>query len=223
MHTPPEEFGSLSAHGLLFDMDGTLLNSVAPMLRVWGRWASRHGLELHSFLNRIQGQRAIESIGAMKLPGVDAALEAQWIEDEEVADVAGVIPVPGAIEFLATIPRAHWAIVTSAPRRLAQARLGAAGIPLPDVIVCGEDVTRGKPNPDPFLLGAQRLGLSARDCIVFEDAHSGIRAAEAAGANVVVITATHDEAHSQHHRRRRDYHGLHLDTGNGSPFTLRAR
>ncbi|MBZ9866672.1 HAD-IA family hydrolase [Mesorhizobium sp. CA15] len=175
----------------LFDMDGTVLNSIAAAERVWAKWAERHGLEVASFLPTIHGKRAIETIAGLKLPGVDAVAEADALLKAEAEDLEGIVPIPGAIAFLQSLPPERWAIVTSAPRELALLRIEAAGIPVPAMMVTAEDVTHGKPAPDCFLLAAKRLGVEARDCLVFEDAPAGIAAGEASGASVVVISATH--------------------------------
>jgi sugar-phosphatase len=175
----------------LFDMDGTILSSIAAAERVWTRWAERHGIDVAAFLPTIHGVRAIDTIGRLGLPGVDAEHEAAALTIAEIADVDGVQPIAGAVAFLASLPADRWAIVTSSPRELAKARLAAAGIVSPAVLVTAEDVVRGKPHPDGFQLAAQKLGCDARDCLVFEDAAAGIQAAEAAGATVAVISATH--------------------------------
>ncbi|CCV10825.1 HAD-IA family hydrolase [Mesorhizobium sp. STM 4661] len=175
----------------LFDMDGTVLNSIASAERVWAAWARRQGLDVAAFLPTIHGVRAIETIAGLALPGVDPAHEADVLLQAEAADVEGIVPIAGAVAFLASLPPERWAIVTSAPRELALLRMKAAGIPLPAVLVAAEDVSRGKPAPDCFRLAAGRLGVEARDCLVFEDAPAGIAAAEAAGAAVMVISATH--------------------------------
>lgn len=175
----------------LFDMDGTLLNSIAAAERVWSIWAERHGLDVAAFLSTIHGARAIDTITRQALPGVDAEVEAQWITEAEINDVEGVVAIPGAVEFLNSLPGDQWALVTSAPRELAMRRLQAAGIAPPAVLVTAEDVASGKPDPACYVLGAQRLGVPVQDCLVFEDATVGIRAAEAAGADVVVVTSTH--------------------------------
>ena len=175
----------------LFDMDGTVLNSIAAAERVWAKWALRHGLDVAAFLPTIHGKRAIETITALGLPGIDAVVEADALLKAEAADLEGIVPIPGAVAFLNSLPPERWAIVTSAPLELALLRMQAAGIPVPRMIVSGEDVTRGKPAPDCFLLAAKRLGVEARDCLVFEDAPAGIAAGEASGASVMVITATH--------------------------------
>ncbi|MEB2647302.1 HAD family hydrolase [Pseudomonas sp. C 49-2] len=175
----------------LFDMDGTLLNSIAAAERVWSIWAKNHGLEVAAFLATIHGARAIDTITRQALPGVDPEVEAQWITQAEINDVEGVVAIPGAVTFLNSLPDDQWALVTSAPRELALRRLQAAGIAPPAIMVTAEDVAIGKPNPDCYVLGAQRLGVPVQDCLVFEDATVGIRAGEAAGADVMVVTSTH--------------------------------
>lgn len=175
----------------LFDMDGTLLNSIAAAERVWSIWAQRHGLDVSAFLKTIHGARAIDTIRRQALPGVDSEVEAQWITEAEINDVGGIVAIPGALRFLNSLPGDQWAVVTSAPRALALRRLQAAGIAPPAVLVTAEDVAVGKPNPDCYVMGAQRLGVPVQDCLVFEDAMVGIHAGEAAGADVMVVTSTH--------------------------------
>ncbi|MBE8592912.1 HAD-IA family hydrolase [Pseudomonas sp. MAFF 301449] len=175
----------------LFDMDGTLLNSIAAAERVWSTWAERHRLDVAAFLTTIHGARAIDTITRQALPGVDPQVEAQWITEAEINDVDGVVAISGAVEFLNNLPGDQWALVTSAPKALALRRLQAAGITPPAVLVTAEDVAIGKPNPACYVLGAQRLGVPVQDCLVFEDATVGIRAGEAAGADVLVVTSTH--------------------------------
>lgn len=183
----------------LFDMDGTLLNSMAAAERVWSLWAERHGLDVAAFLKTIHGARAIDTITRQALPNVDPEVEAQWITEAEVNDVEGVVAIPGAVTFLNSLPGDQWAVVTSAPRELALRRLQAAGIAPPLVLVTAEDVAAGKPNPACYALGAQRLGVPVQTCLVFEDAPVGIRAGEAAGADVMVVTATHHAPMSTEH------------------------
>ncbi len=175
----------------LFDMDGTLLTSLAAAERVWARWAEKHGLDVARFLPTIHGQRAIDTVQRQGLTGIDPVAEAQWVLDEELLDVEGVTPIAGAMDFLRTLPADRWALVTSAPASLARVRLEAAGLPVPARMVTAESVERGKPDPACFRAGAALFGLSPADCLVFEDAPAGITAAEASGADVVVITATH--------------------------------
>jgi mannitol-1-/sugar-/sorbitol-6-phosphatase len=175
----------------LFDMDGTIINSIASAERAWATWASRHDLDVPAVLKTIHGKRAFDSITRLNIPGIDAKAEAAEILRLEMEDVEGIVPIPGAADFLASLPRDRWAVVTSAPRRLAALRLEAAGLPFPPMMVSGEEVKNGKPAPDCFLLGAERLAQPIDKCLIFEDAPAGIQAAEAAGSPVVVVTTTH--------------------------------
>ncbi len=192
----------------LFDMDGTILSSIAAAERIWGDWAAHHGIEVAPFLARIHGQRAIDTVRNTGLPGLDIEAEAARITQAEIDDTAGIVPIAGAGAFLASLPPQAWAIVTSAPLELARARLKVVDFALPPVIVTSEDVTKGKPAPDCYLLAAQKLGVDIADCLVFEDAPAGITAGEAAGADVVVITETHTHPMATPHRSVRDYSHL---------------
>lgn len=192
----------------LFDMDGTVINSIAAAERVWAAWALRQGLDVVKFLPTIHGVRAIETIGRLALPGVDAAHEAYLLLQAEAADLDGIVPIAGAAAFLASLPPERWAIVTSAPRSLALLRMQAAGIPVPALMVAGEDVSHGKPAPDCFLLAAKQLGVDIGDCLIFEDAPAGIAAAEAAGAPVMVISATHQHPLPTQHASIGGYEGV---------------
>lgn len=196
----------------LFDMDGTVLNSIAAAERVWTTWANRQGLDVAAFLPTIHGKRAIETIAALKLPGIDPVVEADLLLKAEADDLEGIVPIPGAVAFLESLPPERWAIVTSAPRELALLRIKAAGIPVPALMVTAEDVTRGKPAPDCFLLAAKRLGVEARDCLVFEDAPAGIAAGEASGASVMVISATHVRPMVTSHSTIRSYDEIGIAT-----------
>ena len=207
----------------LFDMDGTLLNSIAAAERVWSIWAERHGLEVATFLATIHGARAIDTITRQALPGVDPEVEAQWITEAEINDVQGVVAIAGAVEFLNRLPGDQWALVTSAPRELALRRLQAAGITPPAVLVTAEDVAIGKPNPACYVLGAQRLGVSTQDCLVFEDATVGIRAGEAAGADVIVVTSTHLKPMATEHPSINGYEQLQVQrSADGLLYLARA-
>ena len=177
----------------LFDMDGTILNSIHAAERAWSDWARRHGLDVAEFLPKMHGSRGIDTITRLNLPGVDPEHEARLVTEAEIADVSDVVPIPGAAAFLSSLPPDRWAIVTSSPLRLAHRRLEAAGLPRPKFMVTAEDVKFGKPDPQCYILGAERLGVSPRDCLVFEDVAAGILAGEAAGADVMVVTATHHQ------------------------------
>lgn len=189
--TATQLFPGRSFGAFLFDMDGTILSSIAATERVWAAWANRHGLDVETFLPTIHGVRAIETIRALNRPDIDIETEAEALKLAEIEDVEGIEAILGARALLESLPADRWALVTSAPRVLAIRRLEAAGLPMPPLIVAGDDVKNGKPAPDCFLLAAGRLGQKPGDCLVFEDATAGIRAAEAAGMAVVVVTAMH--------------------------------
>lgn len=201
-------FDGRSFAAILFDMDGTLLSSIEAAERVWTRWAARFGIDARTFLHDIHGRRAVDSVRRLNIPGVDAEAEAEAITLAEIEDVEGVRAIPGAKEFVSMLPKERWAIVTSAPRALAVRRLEAAGLSAPSVFITAEDIPRGKPDPACYQLAASHLGWSADECLVFEDAAAGIRAGEAAGSAVIVITATHQHPIETAHPTRPDYHGL---------------
>ncbi len=212
-----------SFSAFLFDMDGTIINSIPATERVWTRWALKHGLDVATFLPTMHGVRGIDTITRLGLPGVDPVAEAREVEREEIEDVDGVVPIPGAIAFLSALPAGRWGIVTSAPVALAHRRLAAAGIPLPAVIVTADDVTRGKPAPDGYKLGAERLGFDPADCLVFEDVPAGILAGEGAGAHVAVMTATHHHPIETGHPTLESYEGVTVQRdGDGRLALLRA-
>jgi mannitol-1-/sugar-/sorbitol-6-phosphatase len=203
----------------LFDMDGTILTSIVAAERVWARWARKHGLDVEAFLPTLHGVRTIETVKRQNLP-VDPEAEARWITEQEMVDTDGITEIPGAARFLASLPDHGWAIVTSATRDLALRRIEIAGLPMPPVLVTSEDVVRGKPEPDCFLLGAERLGVAIEDCVIFEDAPAGIQAAEASGAQVVVITHTHREPMSTPHLTVPGYDALEAREGPNETLEL---
>jgi sugar-phosphatase len=171
---------------VLFDLDGVLVDSTTCAGRIWKAWAQEHGLDPERMVEMAHGRPTIETI-RMVAPHLDAQLEADKIEEREVNDVDGLKALPGAMELLTNLPPDRYAIVTSGSRRLATARLRAAGLPVPERMITADDITHGKPNPEPYLTGARLLGYRAQDCVVFEDAPAGIRAAKAAGATVVAF------------------------------------
>lgn len=211
---------SKSYAAFLFDVDGTLITSIASAERVWTRWAEKHGIDVATFLPTIHGVRSVDTIRSLGLPGVDPEQEARDIELGEITDTGDVKEIPGAAAFLAALPPASWAIVTSATLPLARARLNAAGIALPAVAITAEDVTRGKPDPQGYKLAAERLGVDPADCLVFEDAPAGIAAGEASGADVAVITATHSHDVEGGGSRIRDYRQLGVRIGADGRLSL---
>ena len=216
-------FGGKPFAAFLFDMDGTILSSIESAERVWSAWAVRHGLDVAAFLPTMHGRRAIDTVLLQGLPGIDAEAEAAGILKAEIDDVGGVHAIAGAVEFLASLPQDRWAIVTSASRSLALRRLEAAGLSHPTIFVTAEDITRGKPDPEGYLLAAARLGFQARDCLVFEDAAAGIEAGERAGGSVLVIRATQTHKPTTSHVSVLDYAGLDAVADATGALSLRFR
>ena len=197
----------------LFDLDGTLITSTAAAERVWGRWADRHGLDQAAFIPTILGVRAADTIRRQNLPGVDLDAEVAWVERGEIEDLEGVAPIPGAVDFVRRLPRERWAVVTSATVPLATARMRAAGLEPPEVMITAERVPAGKPDPAGYRLAAQALGFAPGDCLVFEDAPAGIQAGEAAGCDVAVISAAWTHPLETPHPVLADYGDLRLEVG----------
>ena len=175
---------------LLFDLDGTLVDSRAVVERQWGRLCERLGLDFAAVLAVLHGVRSADVLRAVA-PGVDAEAEAALLDAAEQADSEGLEVVRGAPAALAGLAPRTWGIVTSGHRELAQGRLRAVGLPVPDVMVCGDEVSAGKPDPEGYLAGAGLLGAPPRACVAVEDAPAGIESARAAGMRVIGITTTH--------------------------------
>jgi mannitol-1-/sugar-/sorbitol-6-phosphatase len=180
--------------GVLFDMDGVLVDSTPAVARVWAGWAHEHGFpDPDAIVKMAHGRPSLSTIREL-LPNGDHEAENRELERREIEDIDGVIPLPGAMEVLQTIPADQWAIVTSCTRPLAHVRINVAGLPTPKHLVTAADVTRGKPDPEPYRKGAQSLGVPPNECIVIEDAPAGIRAGKAAGARVIALRTTADDA-----------------------------
>jgi len=187
---------SIRCRGVLFDLDGVLVDSTPAVARVWAGWAHEHGFNPDEVVKKAHGRPSIATIREL-LPHADHAAEDREVERREIADVEGVIPLPGAMEFLKTLPLERWAIVTSCTRALAHVRIAAARLPRPQHLVTSTDVKNGKPDPEPYVKGAQILGVPANECIVIEDAPVGIRAGKAAGARVLALRTTASDAELQ--------------------------
>jgi sugar-phosphatase len=186
----------IQCRGLLFDLDGVLVDSTPAVARAWAGWAREHGFEADEVVKKAHGRPSISTIREL-LPHADHAAEDREMERREIADVEGVIPLPGAMELLQALPLERWAIVTSCTRALAHVRIGAAGLPKPKHLVTSTDVGHGKPDPEPYLKGAQILGVPAADCLVVEDAPAGVLAGKAAGARVLALRTTASDAELQ--------------------------
>jgi sugar-phosphatase len=179
--------------GVLFDLDGVLIDSTPAVTRVWRQWAMEHGFDPEEVVARAHGRPSLATVREY-LPNADHAAENREIERREIEDADGIITLPGARELLLQLPATRWAIATSCTRPLAEVRLRAAGLPVPERIVTSTDVTLGKPHPEPFLKAAAKLGFPASECVVVEDVPAGIRAGKAAGATVVAFRTTVEEA-----------------------------
>ncbi|MBB5190064.1 sugar-phosphatase [Silvimonas terrae] len=174
------------AQAFLFDMDGTLIDSHILVERVWEAWCARCDLNLDDIRQYTHGVRTEDTV-RMVAPHLDVVAEVAWMEEIETDTTGGIAPVPGADTFLQQMPAGRWAVVTSASRPVLDVRFAACNMQLPDVVVTSEEVDRGKPAPDPYLLAAKRLGVDPRQCIVFEDAPAGMASALAAGCKVVLV------------------------------------
>lgn len=183
----------ISCLGLLFDMDGVLVDSTPAVARVWGLWARQHGFDADSIVKRAHGRPSLATLRELlpdATPQVHAA-ENDWMERAEIADIADVIALPGTRELLASLPSNKFAVVTSATRDLADVRLRAAGLrDFARRLITADDIQHGKPDPEPYRKGASALGFHPADCVVVEDATAGVRSGKAAGARVIGLRTT---------------------------------
>jgi mannitol-1-/sugar-/sorbitol-6-phosphatase len=181
----------LNCHAILFDLDGVLVDSTACVERHWRVWAARYDLDANLILAHSHGKRSIDTLRAVASHlDLDLEREARLLELEETRDLEGIVATPGALELVAALPSECWAIVTSATRGMAVARLEAVGLPIPGVFVTAEAVHEGKPHPEGYLKAASLLGATPRDCLVIEDAPAGIQAARAGDIRVLALTTT---------------------------------
>jgi sugar-phosphatase len=183
----------LRCSALLFDMDGVLIDSTPAVARVWRRWAVEHGFNPEEVVARAHGRPSLTTVREY-LPNADHEAENREVERREIEDIEGVVPLPGALELLASLPEDRWTIVTSCTRRLAEVRIKAAGLPLPNKLITSNDIVHGKPHPEPYLKGAAVLGFPIADCVVVEDAPAGIRSGKAADARVIAFRTTAQES-----------------------------
>lgn len=180
----------VQAKGLLFDMDGVLISSIGSVNRCWRRWAAMYDVPDAENFVIPHGVRAVDVIRKLR-PDIDVAEGLRVIEDMELEDTADLKVLPGVRELLASLPLERWAIVTSATKRLMLGRLEVAGLPVPERLIAGDMVVNGKPHPEPYMRGAELLGLAPADCVVVEDAPSGVGAGKAAGSRVLGVLGTH--------------------------------
>jgi sugar-phosphatase len=178
-----------TSKAFLFDVDGVLVDSTPSVGRIWRRWALEHDLDPELVIAHAHGRRSIETIRRFA-PALDAEQENLYVENMEITDKEGIIPIPGALELLRQLPADRFAVVTSGTRALAKARLQYAGFSWPRHSVTAEDVVQGKPSPEPYLKGAALLGAAPTDCLVFEDTPAGIKSARAAGMPVIALSTT---------------------------------
>jgi sugar-phosphatase len=180
----------IRCQGILFDMDGILISSLGSVERSWAKWGEMRGVDTALAIKTAHGRRAIETVATLR-PDLDSEAELKIIEDFEIADNEGLRALPGVSELLRSLPADRWTVVTSATEKLARARLADGGIPVPSRLVTADQVTRGKPHPEPFVAGAALLGFSPEECVVFEDSASGAIAGREAGCTVIATTFSH--------------------------------
>jgi sugar-phosphatase len=180
----------LRARAILFDIDGTLVDSTPVVERSWRTWAQEYGVDAGEVLRVCHGRRTEDTVAEFIAPQQMEVAVAR-LQELELADFDGVMALPGAQQILEGLTPRRWAAVTSGERDLMTRRLSAAQLPIPETIICAEDVAVGKPSPEGYLLAAAVLGLDAKHCVVVEDAPAGIAAGVAAGARVVAVTTTH--------------------------------
>ncbi len=210
----------IHCNGILFDMDGILISSIGSVERSWTRWSRARGVDPDYAISIAHGCRAIETIARLR-PDLDAEAELKVIEDIEIADNEGLTVLPGVQELLRALPRDRWTVVTSATERLARIRLAEGNIPAPERLVTANQVTRGKPHPEPFQIGAALLGFRPQECVVFEDSSSGAQAGRDAGCTVVATTFSHPiESLDAAHYLVRDLTGVQVLSARGE-ITLR--
>jgi len=181
---------------ILFDLDGVLIDSTRSVARQWRRWAEENNIDPEKVLAIAHGRRTIEVVRILA-PQLNAEAEEKKIEKREADDNDGVAVMPGAADLLKSIPEGSWCVVTSGTRYLATSRLRFFHLPIPRVLVAADDVQKGKPDPEPYLKGAELLKVKPTECLVIEDAPAGIRSAHAGGMKAIALTSTYPAAELQ--------------------------
>lgn len=213
MNPEAQPLTSLRAKALLFDMDGTLVDSTAVVEDLWTEFAKHYGLEVGELLEYSHGRQTIDTLRRF-LPGNPGELAkiAGDLESREASRVDGIVEVPGARAFVRQLGNTPYAVVTSAGRELAETRMRAVGLEIPEVLVAAEDVIAGKPSPEGYLRAAAQLGVDISDCVAFEDAPAGLQAAINSGARTIVV-GTHESALTRTLSRIENYRGLGYSDG----------
>ncbi|NMB54037.1 MAG: HAD family hydrolase [Leptolinea sp.] len=180
----------IECRAVLFDLDGVLIDSTECILRHWRDWAEKNHVDIRKIERVAHGLRTVETM-RLVAPHQNVEQDAATFHDHELLDTEGIIAIDGALRLLTALPEWSWTIVTSASRDLVKVRMAKAGLQMPEKCVTADDVRNGKPSPEPYLLGAEKLGNTPQECVVVEDAPSGIEAGKKAGMRVIAIASTH--------------------------------
>lgn len=185
---------TVNCSALLFDLDGVLIDSTPAVERVWRNWAIQRGFDPGEVVHNAHGRPSIATIRDY-LPNADQEAENRRVEAAEVEDLEGVVALPGVVPFLNSLPRDRWTIITSCTRKLAEVRISAARIPTPTRMITADEIVHGKPDPEPYLKGAELLGFQPAECIVCEDVPAGIKSGKAASMRVIAMETTLPREH----------------------------
>jgi sugar-phosphatase len=215
-----DQCSAITIRGLIFDMDGTLVETELANDQVWRRWAEKHNLDLPRLLRAARGRRTIDTVREFCPPGFSPEEETALIELQELEETNGVCAVSGALDFLNSIPVSRWAVVTSNTKRLAEIRLRAVDIVLPKVLISCEDVSCGKPDPEGYLKAAEALGCKPSDVVVFEDSEAGVQAGKASGATIIVVGQSPHLAKRYGGHQIVDFIGMKLSIADDGEFQL---